>query len=162
MTLSRFEAERFRYLILAAQRLGSRQLNEYMNTIDLTPSQSEVIQILNQWQPLSLKDLGTFLVCETGSPSRLVDRMVKEGLIDKIVDPSDARYVLLQLTELGMEKSKKIHIFEEQIRKDLEMIFNDEELSLVSATLEKMLLHFPIAETLLKRNLMKSPSKNMD
>ncbi|MNI49118.1 hypothetical protein D3C73_1037150 [compost metagenome] len=61
-----------------------------------------------------------------------------------------------------MEKSKKIHIFEEQIRKDLEMIFNDEELSLVSATLEKMLLHFPIAETLLKRDLMKSPSKNMD
>lgn len=155
MTLSHFEAERFRYYILAAQRLGSRQLSEYMKTIDLTPSQSEVIQVLKQWQPISLKDLGSLLVCEKGSPSRLIERMVKEGLIDKVVDPSDARYVLLQLTKFGLEKSQQIRCFEDKIHEDLAKLFTDEELSVVSTILEKMLSHFPVAETLRKRSLMK-------
>ncbi|WP_410512840.1 MarR family transcriptional regulator [Paenibacillus sp. BR2-3] len=155
MTLSHFEVERFRYYILAAQRLGSRQLSEYMKTVDLTPSQSEVIQVLKQWQPISLKDLGSLLICETGSPSRLIERMFKEGLVDKVVNPSDARYVLLQLTELGLEKSQQIRYFEEKIHDDLGKLFSDEELSLVSTTLEKMLSHFPIAVTLHKRGLMK-------
>ncbi|MFC7678894.1 MarR family winged helix-turn-helix transcriptional regulator [Paenibacillus sp. GCM10028914] len=159
MTLSQFEAERFRYYVLAAQRLGSRQLNEYMKMIDLTPSQSEVIQVLKQWQPISLKDLGSLLVCEMGSPSRLVERLVKEGLIDKVVDPNDARYVLLQLTSLGLERSEQIRYFEEKIHNDLEKLFTDEELSLVSTTLEKLLSHFPVAEALQKRNLMTNDIK---
>jgi len=157
MTISHFEAERFRYYILAAQRLGNRQLSEYMKTIDITPSQAEVIEVLQQWQPISLKDLGSLLVCETGSPSRLIERLVKDGIIDKVTDPSDARYVLLQLTELGLEKSQQIRTFEDQIHEDLAKLFTNEELSLVSTTLERMLAHFPVAEALSKRKWMKEP-----
>jgi DNA-binding MarR family transcriptional regulator len=154
MTLSQYEAERFRYYIIAAQRLGSRQLGEYMKAINLTPSQTEVIQVLKQWQPISLKDLGSLLVCEKGSPSRLIERLVKEGLIDKVTNPHDARYVLLQLTELGMEKSQQIANFEDKIHQDLAELFTDKELSLVNNTIGKMLSHYPVAETLHKRKLM--------
>lgn len=154
MNVFQLEAERFRYYILAAQRLGSRQLNVYMKTIDLTPSQSEVIQVLKQWQPISLKDLGSLLVCESGSPSRLVERLVQDGMIDKVADPNDSRYVLLQLTELGMQKSELIRHFEEKIHEDLGKLFTTEELASVSNTLEKLLSHYPIAEALQKRNLM--------
>lgn len=158
-SLSRFEAERFRYYILAAQRLGSRQLNEYMKKINLTASQSEVIQVLQQWGPVNLKDLGSLLVCETGSPSRLIERMVQDGLVVKIIDPKDARYVLLQLTDLGRQKYEEILHFEDTLYEDLGKLFSDEELSAVSATLEKMLSHFPIATTLQNRNLMNPPAE---
>ncbi|GKU80033.1 MarR family winged helix-turn-helix transcriptional regulator [Paenibacillus sp. L3-i20] len=155
MALSHYEFDRFRHSLIAAQRLGSRQISEYMKAIDLTPSQSEVIQVLKRWQPLSLKDLGTLLVCEKDSPSRLIERLVKDGLIDKVMNPADARFVLLQLTDLGQEKSLQIEEIEEKLRGNLEKVFNDEELSLMSSTLEKMLVHFPDAETLRKRGLMK-------
>ncbi|WP_110930772.1 MarR family winged helix-turn-helix transcriptional regulator [Paenibacillus bouchesdurhonensis] len=158
--LSRFEAQRFRYYILAAQRLGSRQLNEYMKKINLTASQSEVIQVLKQWEPVNLKDLGSLLVCETGSPSRLIDRMVQDGLVDKITDPTDARYVLLQLTDLGREKHEEIVHFENTLHEDLGTLFSDEELSAVSVTLEKLLSYYPIATTLRNRKLMKSSEEN--
>jgi DNA-binding MarR family transcriptional regulator len=79
---SHVEAERLRYFILAAQRHGGRQMNEYMKTIDLTASQSEVIRILEQWQPISLKELGSLLICEAGSPSRLIDRMAEGRIPD--------------------------------------------------------------------------------
>jgi DNA-binding MarR family transcriptional regulator len=154
MAASHLEAERFRYFILAAQRLGQRQLNEFMKTIDLTVSQSEVIRVLEQWQPVSLKDLGALLICETGSPSRLIERMVEVELVDKVVNPSDARFVLLQLTDKGMGKAKQIMEFEEKLYVDLESLFSNGEMASVSSALEKMLSHFPIAETLRKRNLL--------
>jgi DNA-binding MarR family transcriptional regulator len=154
MTASHHQAERFRYYILAAQRLGQRQLNEYMKTIDLTVSQSEVIRVLQQWQPISLKDLGSLLICETGSPSRLIERMVEDELVDKVINPSDARFVLLQLTEKGIDKAKQIVDFEDKLYKELESLFPNDEMTSVSSALEKMLSHFPIAETLRKRKLL--------
>jgi MarR family transcriptional regulator, organic hydroperoxide resistance regulator len=154
MAASHLEAERFRYYILAAQRLGQRQLNEFMKTIELTVSQSEVIRVLEQWQPISLKDLGSLLICETGSPSRLIERMVEDELVDKVINTSDARFVLLQLTEKGMGKAKQIMEFEEKLYENLESLFSNGEMTSVSSALEKMLRHFPIAETLRKRNLL--------
>jgi MarR family transcriptional regulator, organic hydroperoxide resistance regulator len=154
MTTSHLQAERFRYYILAAQRLGQRQLNEYMKTIDLTVSQSEVIRVLEQWQPISLKDVGSLLICETGSPSRLIERMVEDGLVDKVINPSDARFVLLQLTEKGMGKAKQIVDFEDKLYKELESLFPNDEMTSINSALEKMLPHFPIAEALRKRKLL--------
>jgi DNA-binding MarR family transcriptional regulator len=155
MPASHFEAERFRYFILAALRLGHRQMNEYLKTIRLTPSQSEVIRVLEERQPISLKELGSLLICETGSPSRLIERMAEEGLVDKAADPEDARYVLLRLTKKGAAKAQLIRRFEEQMYEDLERLFPDGELAAVGAALEKMLSRFPVAETLRSRRLIR-------
>ena len=71
------QAELVRYLVLAAQREGSRRLTRDLRQIRLTPSQSEVLRILGDHGPLSLTGLGELLVCESGrNPSRLVDRLV--------------------------------------------------------------------------------------
>ena len=76
-------ADELRYLILAAQREGSRLFSEQIRPLGLTPSQAEVLSVLYEVQPLSLIELGSRLVCETGSPSRLVDGLVKAGLVAK-------------------------------------------------------------------------------
>ncbi|GHO54498.1 hypothetical protein KSB_29730 [Ktedonobacter robiniae] len=39
-------AEELRYLILAAQREGERILTEVLRPLDLTPSQAEVLHVL--------------------------------------------------------------------------------------------------------------------
>ena len=40
--------------------------------------------VLADYAPLSLRGLGTLLVCESGtSPSRLVDRIVARGLVER-------------------------------------------------------------------------------
>ncbi|MDT3425361.1 DNA-binding MarR family transcriptional regulator [Paenibacillus forsythiae] len=110
---------------------------------------------MNQWQPITLKELGSLLVCETGSPSRLIERLVKDRLVDKVADPKDGRYVLLQLTETGTQKVQAIRQIEEQVHDDLSKLFSDEELSLVNNTLEKMLSCFSVAEALIHRKFMK-------
>src|SRR6266496_116610 len=78
-------AEEFRYLVLTAQREGNRILTEALRPLDLTPSQAEVLRVLQEHQPLSLIALGELLVCESGSPSRLVEgRPAGEALARRI------------------------------------------------------------------------------
>ena len=64
--------EQLRYLLLAAQREGNRFLADALEPLGLTPSQAEALRVLQDWQPLALVELGGLLVCEQGSPSRLV------------------------------------------------------------------------------------------
>jgi DNA-binding MarR family transcriptional regulator len=94
-------AEEFRYLVLAAQREGNRMLLEALRPLGLTPSQAEAIRVLHDHGPLSLVDLGVLLVCETSSPSRLVDGLVAAGLADREPAPGDRRRVVLSLTGAG-------------------------------------------------------------
>lgn len=95
-------AEEIRYLILAAQREGNRQLAEALGPLNLTPSQAEVVRLVADYQPLTMKELGGLLVCESGTnPSRLVDRLVTSGLIERNVDVNDRRAVKLTLTSGG-------------------------------------------------------------
>lgn len=93
------KAEELRYLVLAVQREGNRQLTDALSPLNLTPSQAEVLQVLEQYQPLTLLELGERLVCESGSPSRLVNTMIEKGLVQKTVSEVDRRAIRLTLTE---------------------------------------------------------------
>lgn len=109
-------AEELRYLILAAQREGNRVLAQGLRPLDLTPSQSEVLRIIQVHQPLTLREVGELLVCDSGqSPSRLVDKLVQKGFIDRAVADNDRRSVVLSLTAAGHEISKKVTAIENEI-----------------------------------------------
>ncbi|HET8844537.1 MAG TPA: MarR family transcriptional regulator [Ktedonobacteraceae bacterium] len=94
-------ADEIRYLILATQREGNRLYSERLRPLGLTPSQAEVLSVLHQSQPLSLIELGEQLVCENGSPSRLVDGLVKAELVKRTPSSDDQRKVSLSLTPRG-------------------------------------------------------------
>lgn len=107
-------ADELRYLILAAQREGSRLFAEQIRPLGLTPSQAEVLSVLYEAQPLSLIELGSRLVCETGSPSRLVDGLVKAGLVERIASSTDQRKVSLTLTPAGEQLHAQVAMVEQQ------------------------------------------------
>ena len=93
------KAEELRYLILAVQREGNRLLTDALTPLDLTPAQAEVLQVVEQFEPLTLLELGGRLVCESGSPSRLVKSMVEKGLIEKTTSAADRRASQITLTD---------------------------------------------------------------
>ena len=78
-------AERFRYLVLAVQREGNRQLIADLRPLGITPAQSEALRILGDHAPMTLSDVGRMLVCEGGTnPSRIIDRLVDAGLVARV------------------------------------------------------------------------------
>ena len=93
--------EEFRYLILALQRQGSRQLNSLFAQIGLTNSQAEAAEIIGEYGPMSTKEVGQYLVCESGSPSRLLAALASKGLTVASQSSQDRRSTLHALSPQG-------------------------------------------------------------
>jgi DNA-binding MarR family transcriptional regulator len=92
-----------RYLLLAAQREGSRQMAGQLRPLNLTPAQAEILLVLSQRAPLTLAEVGRLIVCENHSPSRIVDTLVKRGLVHREPGQVDRRVVYLRMTPQGEE-----------------------------------------------------------
>ncbi|KUN29871.1 hypothetical protein AQJ23_03800 [Streptomyces antibioticus] len=95
------EDTELRYLILAAQREGARYLAAQLRPLNLTPAQAEILLVLSERAPLTLAEVGRLIVCESGSPSRIVDTLVKGGLVSREPGQVDRRVVYLGLTAEG-------------------------------------------------------------
>jgi len=125
-------AEELRYLVLAANSEGKRQLAQQLRPLGLTPSQAEVLRVLADHAPLSLSGLGSLLVCESGSsPSRLVDRVVAQGLVNRRPGTADGREVELTLTPEGERLAVEVAVIEDAMYAAIDAIGDD-----VDATLD--------------------------
>ncbi|MFB7305163.1 MarR family winged helix-turn-helix transcriptional regulator [Heyndrickxia sporothermodurans] len=154
MNFNQKNMESIRFLILAAQRGGERILQDLTKSIGITPAQSEVLHILDRFEPLSLKELGSLLICESGSPSRLVNTMVNDGLVARKENEKDRRYVTLHLTQLGKEKVSQMKNMEEKMYDIMLTTFDSNKLSALHDALINVFKDHPSAEVLKKRNLI--------
>ncbi|GAA4064997.1 MULTISPECIES: MarR family winged helix-turn-helix transcriptional regulator [Microbacterium] len=69
--------------------------------LGLTCVQAEAIMALDDLGPVTLKQLAAHLVAESGHPSRLVSRLVENGLVARTGSEKDGRAVVLELTGPG-------------------------------------------------------------
>ncbi|MEV8606941.1 MarR family transcriptional regulator [Amycolatopsis sp. NPDC051373] len=92
-----------------------------LGEIGVTPAQSEVLRILAGHGPMALRELGEMLVCDTGaSPSRIVDRLVGAGLVERTASEQDRRQVRLELTKTGRTKAERVAEIEDQLYDQLD------------------------------------------
>ena len=94
--------------IKALQRTLERAMNEAMQPLGLTAAQADALSVIAQAEPLSLKELGELLIAEAGHPSRLVDRMVEAGWVERRAAGEDRRRVVLSLTAAGRRLERKV------------------------------------------------------
>lgn len=111
----RSRAAWLRYTILAVQREGNRLLTDKLRPVGVTPAQAEVLTVVDEWGPLHLRRLGSLLVCEAGSPSRLVAALVAKGLLERAADPADRRRLAIGLTAAGRLVVDAIHHTEQEL-----------------------------------------------
>ncbi|RTR28166.1 MarR family transcriptional regulator [Robertmurraya yapensis] len=148
-------AETFRYLILATERQGRSIFKETFKKIGVTGAQAEVLKVLQENEPLSLKELGAMLICETESPSRLINRLVTTGWVQKETSEKDSRFVNLSLSKEGKEKVLQITKIEDSLYKMLEQSVPIEILENLNMQLSNLLSEQPISHTLRLRGIIK-------
>jgi len=145
------QAEELRYLILAVQREGNRQLTEVLRELKLTPSQAEVLLVLQQYQPITLVELGERLICEAGSPSRLVKSMVELGWVEKLPNPDDGRAVHLRLTPAASAILPVLNQLDHEFNESLAALFGNESIKLLLEHLWPFALTTTSGQALLRR-----------
>lgn len=145
-------AERLRYAVLAAQREGNRILAEGLRPLGLTPSQAEALRVLEDHGPLSLKAVGEHLICETGSPSRLLSTLTDAGLVARTAHPEDGRAVLLGLTPAGVELTAGVRALEAALYADIDRRLNVADQQAALAALQTLIDQRPGGLALARRS----------
>jgi MarR family transcriptional regulator, organic hydroperoxide resistance regulator len=131
--------EELRYLVLGAQREGARALAEQLRPARLTAAQAEVIAVLRDApRPLTLREVGERLVCETGSPSRLVASVIAAGLIERSERSSDRRAIELSLTAEGRRAARQVADAERRLYDALSASLSDRDIAAIVRALRKL------------------------
>ncbi|RKI29026.1 MarR family transcriptional regulator [bacterium 1xD8-6] len=110
---------KFRYVFRSVEKEALKKFASKLSPLNITPNQAEVLLVLADNEPLSLKEIGDLLICEQKSPSRLVQGLVEKGFIYKGKQATDGRYSVLYLTKEGkalVPKLQKIeNCFDEEL-----------------------------------------------
>jgi len=137
--------DRIRLAILALQREGARALATGLRSVNLTASQAEILAVVGQHGPLTLKALGDLIVCELGSPSRAVDLLVKRGLLDRRTNPADRRYVEIGLTREGWAALPTIDAAARDLTAQMRAALSPAEAEVLAGLLTRLLGTTPAA-----------------
>ncbi len=88
------------HLVRVHQRIGQEEY-AYLAEHGLTPAQFDVLAHLASEPGLNQQTLAERLLVTKGNVCGLIDRMERDGLVERRPDPSDRRSYRLQLTEAG-------------------------------------------------------------
>jgi DNA-binding MarR family transcriptional regulator len=141
-------------LVKAGQRELERRSNEAMRPLGLTGAQADAITVIGQAGPLSLKDLGELLIAEAGHPSRLVDRLVEAGFVERRAAGSDRRRIELELTRRGRELEQRIHAARQGVLDLGRQLIGDRDLSPVLELMRELVQYSAYAELIARRRAL--------
>jgi MarR family transcriptional regulator, organic hydroperoxide resistance regulator len=131
--------EELRYLVLGAQREGARTLTELLRPLGLTSAQAEVLAVVRDAdRPLTVREIGERLVCEGGSPSRLVASVVDRGLLSRGERDGDRRAVELSLTPEGANAARAVAEAEGDLHAWLTQSLSEREIATTVNVLRKL------------------------
>jgi MarR family transcriptional regulator, organic hydroperoxide resistance regulator len=138
-------------LVKAGQRELERRMNDAMRPLGLTGAQADALTLIAQAGPLSLRELGSLLIAEAGHPSRLVDRLVEAGLVERRSAGDDRRRIELSLTAAGRRAEKRVR----RVRADMlalgRRLIGDRDLEPALRLLRELVQYTAFEELLARR-----------
>ncbi len=141
----------FALSVKAIHRELERQTNDAMRPLGLTGPQADALLVIGQAGPLSLKELGDLLIAEAGHPSRLVDRLVDAGLVERRAASADRRRVELSLTSRGRRLQKRAAEAREGILDLARELLGDRDLKPVVQVLRDLVQYTQFSELVARR-----------
>ena len=94
-------------LMRAAESVTSR-VHRVLAAPKLTISQFGVLEALHHKGPLCQKDIAAKILKSTGNITLVIDNLEKLGLVKRVRDSEDRRYLTVHLTETGSELIAKV------------------------------------------------------
>ncbi len=96
-----------RELVWAYQAF-SQYSNQHVKSLGLTPPQFDVIATLGNTEGMPFKELGEKTLITKGSLTGIVDRMERQGWIQRVTSNEDRRSTLARLTPKGQKLFQQV------------------------------------------------------
>lgn len=115
------------------------KINEILSGFDLTPQQFNLLRILRgQYpSPASISLLKERMLDKMSDASRLVDRLIQKGFVERKICKQDRRKVDVIITKEGLQVLKKIDEMEDEFDGFLKNL-NDKEAKILNDLLDKL------------------------
>lgn len=115
--------------------------NKFMAQFDLTMPQFNILRILRgAKESITVNTVKQRMVEKSPNTTRLMDKLIDKGLIERERCSDDRRVVYVKISEEGLDLLKKIDVEMERSGKDILVMKNltDDEASLLSDLLDKL------------------------
>jgi len=113
--------------------------NQELKSYGISEVQFNVLRILKgkHPQPLSSGDISKSLISQNTDVTRVVDRLVKKGLVNRERPEENRRMVLITLTEEGLKKVEETKGVAKPILEKTN-VWTDEEVEILNNLLDKL------------------------
>ncbi len=109
----RTEYQKARINIIYTYNWLSERINTIFDEWDITPRQFNILRILRgAGKPISTMQIRLRMLDKMSDTSRLVDRLLKKGLVKKTANTGDRRLVDIVITAKGKKLLEKIDVYE--------------------------------------------------
>ena len=126
-------------IFLAAKSLERAGEYRIKNDLDLTSSQWKVILALNLFNGISQKDLADKIFVDGSTLVPVIDKMEKNGLVERKPDPKDRRNNLIFLTKISESLVDSIIKIILQLRKEFYKGISEKEQENTKTILRKII-----------------------
>nr|WP_317168133.1 MarR family transcriptional regulator [Leptobacterium flavescens] len=126
------------HLILIHNRI-KEAVSEVLKPFDISIQQYNVLRILRgqNKKPANLSTINERMVSKMSNTTRLVDKLISKGLVDRSVCPTNRRKVEILITNDGLDALAKMDEAVDGAEDFLTGDFNDNELKTLNALLNK-------------------------
>ena len=98
----------FHFQLLKCFNHQKRWINQRTIQIDVLPGQSKILQCLDEYGPLTPKEIGKLCIVDKSTTTSLLNKMEKMNYIEKKNQNNDKRSIQIHLTTLGKEKTQLV------------------------------------------------------
>ncbi|NPV93197.1 MAG: MarR family transcriptional regulator [Firmicutes bacterium] len=120
-----------------ALRKTQKQFNyRYAREYGITVAQSFILFSLLECDGMNIKKLAERLSIDNSAITGLIDRLVKEGLVERRVDPEDRRAFRIFLTDKGCEMAERVYPIAHGFNEQLKSVLTPEQQSALNNLLE--------------------------
>lgn len=122
----------------ASKKISDR-FNERLMKHGLTRVQWIALYFLEKYGSISQKYLAQKMDIKGSSTARLVDRMERDGYVERIPDKNDRRAVKLMITDSGKDILHKLTPIGEQLSQEISRDLSNEEIAVFKKVIQKMI-----------------------
>lgn len=103
-----FAATYLSYLLSRAGHIVASGFHKKLKTWKLTVPEYRVLACLTGAEGLGVGELAAMAIMEQSRMTKILDRMQKQGLVERRSDAKDRRRVLIHLTEQGRKRAEPV------------------------------------------------------
>ena len=129
------------FLLRVANRRSEKLANQQLAQYDLTSTQYRTLTYLSHRPPMTVRqcDIEVFFSKSNPAVTGILNNMEQKGLVQRVVNPADARSKVLLVTQKGMELVAQLEQWQNRMNQLLTEGMTEEESTILAVLLQKMI-----------------------